>query len=67
MTGASKEAPKVKVLDKVACICYLVQFGKDKGKNVLALLDFGSEINMMNLAYAAHLGLKVRVTNIGAQ
>ena len=57
----------MRVLDRVPCICYSVQFRKDKGNNVLALLNFGSEINAMIPAYAAYLGLKVRVTNIGAQ
>ena len=67
VTGASKKAPKVRVLDKIPCICYPVQFRKDKSKDVLALLDSRSEVNAMTLAYAAHLGLQVRVTNVGAQ
>ena len=67
MTGASREAPKVRVLDKVSCICYLVQFRKDKGKDVLALLNSGSKVNAMTPAYTAYLGLKVRVTDVGAQ
>ena len=66
MTGGNRKAPKVRVLDKVSCICYPVQFRKDKGKDALALLDSGSKVNAMTLAYAAHLGLKVRVTNVGA-
>ena len=57
----------MRVLDKVPCICYPVQFRKDKGKDVLALLDSGSKVNAMTLAYAAHLGLKVKVTDVGAQ
>ena len=67
MTDASRKAPKVRVLDKVPCICYPVQFRKDKGKDVLALLDSRIEIKVMTSAYAAYLGLKVRVTNVGAQ
>ena len=67
ITGATKEAPKVRVLDRFPCICYSVQFRKDKGKNVLALLDCESEVNAMTPAYTAHLGLKVRVTDVGAQ
>ena len=67
VTGASREAPKVRVLDRVPCIRYPVQFRKDKSKDVLALLDSGSEVNAMIPAYAAHLGLKVRVTDVGAQ
>ena len=65
MTGASTEALKLKVLDKASCICYSVQFYKDKGKDVLALLNFGSEVNAMTPDYAAHLGFTVRVTNVG--
>ena len=67
MTGASRKAPKVKVLDRVPCICYPIQFRKDKGKDVLALIDSKSEVNAMTPAYAAHLGLKVKVTNVGVQ
>ena len=63
--GASREAPKVKVLDRVPCICYPIQFHKDKGKDVLALLDSGNEVNVITPAYAAHQGLKVRMTNVG--
>ena len=57
----------MKVLDRVSCICYPVQFRKDKGKDVLALLDSGSKVNAMTPAYTAHLGLKVRMTDVGAQ
>ena len=57
----------MRVLDRLLCICDPVQFCKDKGKDVLALLDSGSEVNAMTPAYAAHLGLKVRVTDVGAQ
>ena len=67
MTGASTKALKVRVLDKVSCIFYLIQFCKDKNKHVLALLDFKSEVNAITLAYAAYLGLKVRMTNVGVQ
>ena len=67
LTGASREAPKVRVLDRLPCICYPVQFRKDKDKDVLALLDSGSGVNAMTPAYGAHLGIKVRVTDIGAQ
>ena len=67
ITDASREAPKVRILDKVFCIYYSVQFRKDKSKDVLALLDCGSEINAMTLAYTVHLSLKVTMTNVGAQ
>ena len=67
MTGASREAPKISVLDRVSCIYYPVQFCKDKGKDVLTLLNSKSKINAMTPAYAAHLGLKVKMTNISVQ
>ena len=67
MTAASREALKVRVPDKVPCICYFVQFRKDKGKDVLALLKSESEVNAITPAYTAHLGLKVRVTDLGVQ
>ena len=37
----ARNAQKVKVLNRICCIYCLVQFRKDKGKNVLALLNFG--------------------------
>ena len=67
MTIASMEALKVRVLDRIPCICYLIQFRKNKGKDVLALLNSRSKINAMTPVYSAHLGLKVRVTDIGMQ
>ena len=51
VTDASREAPKVRVLDKVPCICYPVQFHKDKGKDVLAFLDSRIEVNAMTPAH----------------
>ena len=57
----------MRILDRIPCICYPVQFRNDKGKDVLALLDSGSKVNAMTLAYAAYLGLKVRVTDVNAQ
>lgn len=39
---------------------------KDQTK-IQALLDSNSEVNVMTLAYAAKLDLKVQLTNIGAQ
>ena len=67
MAVASREALKIRVLDKISCICYSIQFRNNKSKDVLALLNFGSEVNAITLAYVAHLGLKVRVTDVGTQ
>ena len=50
---SAKKAQKVRVLDQFPCICYLVQFQKDKSKDVLTLLNPGKEINTMTLAYTA--------------
>ena len=65
--GASTKALKVSVLDRVPCICYLIQFHEDKGKDVLALLDSRSEVNTMTPVYAAYLGFKLKMTNVVAQ
>ena len=57
----------MKALNRVSCICYLVQSQKDKNKDILALLDSGSKVNMMTPAYIAQLGLKAQSTNVNAQ
>ena len=57
----------MRVLDKGSYISYLVQFCKNKDKNVLALLNSGSKINAITPAYAAYLGLKVKMTDVRAQ
>ena len=64
---SAKTGQKVRVLNQVACICYSMQFWKNKSKNVLALLNFGSKVNAMIPAYVAQLGLKVQKTNVSAQ
>ena len=66
VTG-TKKALKVKVLDRVPYIYYSMQLQKDKGKDVLALLNSRSKANAMTPAYAAKLGLKVRKTDVDAQ
>ena len=66
VTGA-KEAEIVKILDQVSFIHYLVQFQKDRDKDVLALFDFKSKVNAMTPAYVAQLDLKVQKTNVNAQ
>ena len=54
------------ILGRVPCIHYLVQFQKDK-EVIKALIDSGSKVNAMTLAYAKQLGLQVRKTDVGAQ
>ena len=51
VTQASKEAQEV-ILDRVPCIHNPVQLQKDKGATIWALIDLGSEINVMTPAYA---------------
>ena len=49
---------------RVPCIQYLVQFQE---KQVKALLNSGSKVNVMNLDFARKLDLKIWKTNVGAQ
>ena len=58
VTEASKEAQEV-ILDRVPCIDYLVQFQKDKGATIWALINSDSKVNAMTPAYAKQLGLQV--------
>ena len=46
---SAKKALKMRVLDHVPSIYYLVQFQKDKGSDILPLLDFKSKINAITL------------------
>ena len=74
MTDDSKEAilVSVKELEQVTCIQYLIAFPGDVTQNgsaldpMSALLNSGSEVNVMHLAFVERLGLVVQVTNIGA-
>ena len=66
VTQVTQKTPEV-ILDQVPYIHYLVQFRKNKRATIQALINSGNEINMMALAYAAKLDLKVCPTNLGAQ
>ena len=66
MTGAKKDQ-KIRVLDQISFICYQVQFRKDKVKDVLTVLNFGSKINAITLIYIDQLGLKMQKIDINAQ
>ena len=66
VTQATQEGKKV-ILNQVSCIYYLVQFRKDKRATIQALIDFGSKVNAITLAYAKKLGLRTWKTNVGAQ
>ena len=65
MTDTSREA----TLEPVTCIRYPVRFrrknDKDKDKDVRVLIDSGSEVNAMHLAYATNLGLHARKIDFG--
>ena len=50
VTGASKEAQKV-IIDQMPCIHYLVQFQKDKGATIQALINSGNKVNIITLTY----------------
>ena len=63
----TKKAQKVRVIEQVPCIYYLMQYQKDKSKIVLALLDFGREVNAMTPTFVTQLGLKMQKTNVHAQ
>ena len=62
----AKKAQKLRILNQASCICYPMQFWKDKGSNILALLNSKNEVNAMTLAYAAQLGFKMQRTNVSA-
>ena len=55
------------ILNRVPGIHYLVQFQKDKGATIRALIDLDSKVNTMTPAYAKQLGFQVRKTDVGAQ
>ena len=75
VTNDSEEAilVSVKELEQVTCIQYLIAFpgGVTQDGSILvpmsALLDSGSEVNIIYPAFAERLGLVVRATNVGAQ
>ena len=52
------------VVVRVPCIYYPIQFQEEQ---IRALLNSGSEVNVINLDYARKLRLKIQKTNIGAQ
>ena len=66
VTKASKEAQEM-ILDRIPCIHYPVQFQKDKGATIQALIDSGSKANAMIPASAKQLSFQVRKTDVGAQ
>lgn len=52
--------------EQVLCIYYPFHFQNDT-KDIRVLIDLGSEVNIMTLAYISKLGPKVHHTDIGAQ
>ena len=55
------------VLDRVPGIHYSMQFWKDQGATIRALINLGSKVNAMPPVYAKQLGLQVQKTDIEAQ
>ena len=45
VTWTIKKAEKVIVLDRMPCIRYSVQFWKDQGATIWALINSGSKVN----------------------
>ena len=62
MTETSKKDDVA--LQRVPCVYYPIWFKK---KEVQALIDLGSEVNAITLAYILKLGLQFYCTNFGAQ
>ena len=67
--GANKDGKESKDkylenLAQVPCIRYPINFGK---KSVPALLNLGSKINTVHLAFTKELGLPIRPTDVGVQ
>lgn len=62
----STRGKDVMVLNGVLCIQYSFKFQKGGKKVSRALIDYSSEINAINPAYAKQLGLQIWQTNIRA-
>ena len=60
-------SPEANTLQRVFCIHYLVQFQGGQARKVRAFINSGSEVNIMNPAFAAKLGLSICPRGIGAQ
>ena len=60
------ETNKEVTLEWMPCIHYLLCFWKDI-VDIRALINSGSEVNIMALAYASKLGFKVYSIDVGAQ
>lgn len=66
MTANTEASAKTSLaLKLVSCIRYPVQFYKDQIETG-ALINFGSEVNVMTPTYIAKLGLRYRPINFGA-
>ena len=58
MTGATMQTQEIIVLECVYYIHYPMQFRKDQRAIIWALVDLGSKVNMITLAYTKQLGLQ---------
>ena len=66
-TSTSTTGAREEVIECIPCIYYLVQFKNIIGAQVQALVDSRSEVNVIYLTFAKHLGLPIRPTDVGAQ
>lgn len=66
LIDASKEAPhKMRYLDQVFYVFYLILFPKNTGKiKIITLIHFEGIINIKNATYAAKLSFKINKINI---
>lgn len=64
MTISLDANSRVKVLQQVLCICYLVQF---KQELIQVLLNLGSKVNAIIPVYVAKLNLTIQKIDINAQ
>ena len=62
MTSAREEA-----LKRVSCIYYLIQIKNINVTQVQALINLGSEVNVIHLSFAKQLGFFNRPTDVGIQ
>lgn len=63
MTKARERIDTTPPLKQVSDVFHLMRFTQDQ-TTILALLDFGNEVNSITPAYMAKLGLKIQPINV---
>ena len=66
-TSTSTIGAREEALERVTCIHYPVQFRDTDKALIQALIDSGSEVNIMHPSFAKQLGLPIRPTDVGTQ